>query len=182
MVFLLDVDGATSKKYSSNKTRKKENEMTATVWQRRVSLQGGLALIGVIGAIGSASAAPPVVNTSGLTPEQCYRRDSQCTEFCGRVTGDLRYECFAICDRMLDNCLTTGDWDDSPAALDPGEPKSPGRNLAELSSLLIRIVMALGDDGRDGDLPTKEIEALKAKVFEKEEGGGDKKQTTPKQR
>src|SRR6187549_1756441 len=70
-------------------------------------------LLGLIVTAGSAHAVPPTLNSSGLTPEQCYRRDSDCTQFCGEVTGDMRYECFSICDRMLDRCLSTGDWTDS---------------------------------------------------------------------
>lgn len=159
--------------------------MTATVWQHLTVQRGGLALIGVIGAIGSASASPPVLGTSGLTPEQCYRRDSDCTRFCGEVTGDLRYECFKICDRMLDNCLTTGDWDDSPKELEPttGEPSPPDKNVGELSALLIRMLMVMGDEDKDGKLPTKEIQSLKDKVFEKvDTSGGNKPPTTSKQR
>jgi hypothetical protein len=40
-------------------------------------------------------------------------KDPGCTQFCGQVTGNLRYECFSICDRMLDHCLDTGEWSDS---------------------------------------------------------------------
>ena len=69
-----------------------------------------LALIGMLGTADLALAIPPTFNSSGLTPQQCYRRDSDCTQFCGEVTGDLRYECFGICDRMLDRCLETDEW------------------------------------------------------------------------
>jgi hypothetical protein len=127
-----------------------------------------LALIGIFGAIGSASAQQPTLNTSGLTPQQCYQKDSDCTQFCGAVTGDLRYECFAICDRMLTRCLTTGDWDDSPLVADPVTNTWPDKT-DQLSSLLIRMLMVAGDTDQDGLFPLTEIEALKSKVFVKEE-------------
>ena len=62
-----------------------------------------LALIGMMGTLDSGVAA-------GLTAEQCYKEDSCCTQFCAPVTGEMRYECFQICDRMLNNCLDTGEW------------------------------------------------------------------------
>jgi hypothetical protein len=66
----------------------------------------------IMGTFAPAYAVSPTLNSSGLTPQQCYRRDSDCTQMCGDV-GEMRYECFSICDRMLDRCLTTGDWSDS---------------------------------------------------------------------
>lgn len=79
--------------------------MTASVWHLRTAQKVVLALIGIMSTLDSPSAVPPTLNSSGLTPEQCYRRDSDCTQFCGEMTGDMRYECFRICDRMLDRCL-----------------------------------------------------------------------------
>jgi hypothetical protein len=150
--------------------------MNVTVWHRYIAVRAVVVLIGTIGAIGAASAEPRTMNSSGLTPQQCYQKDSDCTQFCGAVTGDLRYECFGICDRMLDKCLDTGDWNDSSRELDPG-PR-PGRRFddrVKLEALLIRMLMVAGDTNGDGSLPLKEIQALKDKVFEKEDSGGEKK-------
>jgi hypothetical protein len=141
--------------------------MTTPARHFRTASRAALALIGILGAIGSASAQQPTLNTSGLTPQQCYQKDSDCTQFCGAVTGDLRYECFAICDRMLNRCLTTGDWSDSLVA-DPGTNTWPDKNDL-LSSLLLRMLMVAGDTDQDGLFPLTEIEALKSKVFVKEE-------------
>src|SRR5262245_37474021 len=74
--------------------------MRPSVWRLLTTQKVVLTLaagitIGVFGTLHSASA---------LTAEQCYKHDSGCTQFCGHVTGDLRYECFGICDRMLDRC------------------------------------------------------------------------------
>ena len=61
--------------------------------------------------------AQPVV---GETPQQCYQRDSQCTQFCGRVQDQTwRYECFSRCNIYLDNCLSRGVWTDQAQTLDP---------------------------------------------------------------
>jgi hypothetical protein len=141
--------------------------MTTTARHSRTVSSAVLALIGVLGAIGSASAQQPTLNTSGLTPQQCYQKDSDCTQFCGAVTGDMRYECFAICDRMLNRCLTTGDWTDSLVA-DPVTNTWPDKTDL-LSSLLIRMLMVAGDTDQDGLFPLTEVEALKSKVFVKEE-------------
>lgn len=155
--------------------------MTATVKQRRTAQRVRLALVGMIGTIGviSSAAALPPLNNSGLTPEQCYQKDSECTQFCGEVTGDLRYECFSICDRMLDNCLTTGDWDDSPLKVDPGTCRPHDANVGALSSLLLQMVMVLGDEDKDGRLPPKEIQSLKERVGKVGVSAAKKKPTTP---
>ena len=123
-----------------------------------------LAIVGMIGAVASASAqqAP-----GGLSPQDCYKEDSECTQFCGEVTGDLRYECFQICDRMLDNCLSTGEWDDSPEEFEPGTgqpPPPPDDRFGELSSLLLQMLMVAADEDKDGRLPPKEIQSLKEKI------------------
>ena len=75
--------------------------MTASVWHLRTPHKVLIALIGLMCTLDPAFAVPPTLDTSGLTPEQCYRRDSDCTWACGEGTGDRKYECFAICDRML---------------------------------------------------------------------------------
>src|SRR5437016_3742001 len=80
--------------------------MTASAWHLRTAQKIVLALTAIVGTLDLASAEP--VNNSGLTPQECYSKDSGCTQFCGKVTGPLRYECFSICDRMLDHCLDTG--------------------------------------------------------------------------
>jgi hypothetical protein len=77
--------------------------MTGSRWHLRTAQKVVLALISLIVLTDFASAVPPTLNSSGLTPQQCYRRDSDCTQMCGEVTGDLRYECFGICDRLRAN-------------------------------------------------------------------------------
>ena len=101
--------------------------MTASVWHLRTSQKVLIASIVLMGIIDPAFAVPPTLNSSGLTPEQCYRRDSDCTVTCGEVTGDMKYECFGICDRMLNHCLDTGDWTDSELQIDPGTGKPSGK-------------------------------------------------------
>ena len=138
-----------------------------------------LAMIATFGAAHSASAQQPTLNTSGLTPAQCYQKDSDCTQFCGDVVGDLRYECFAICDRMLNRCLDTGDWTDHLTA-DPGDGGGgwPGWGAGEfgnLSSLLLNLLMSASDTDGDGWVPFTEIQALKEKVHKKEDVGGETK-------
>lgn len=152
--------------------------MTATARHLCTAQIAVFALIG-IGTIGSASAQQPTLNSSGLTPQQCYQKDSDCTQFCGAVSSPMRYECFSICDRMLDNCLETGDWTDS-LSVDPGKGGTPDKR-DRLSALLTRMLMVLSDTDKDGRLSPKEIEAVKSKVFVKENTTGDKKtQTAPK--
>lgn len=110
---------------------------------------------------------PRTLNSSGLTPQQCYSRDSGCTQFCGKVTGDLRYECFEICDRMLDRCLETGDWTDS-GSLDPGTGEPAGKG-DHLTGLLLQALMILADVDGNGTPSPDEIDTLKSKVLEKVE-------------
>jgi len=51
-----------------------------------------------------------------MTARWCYKKDSNCTQFCGAVTDpDYRYECFGLCDKYLDNCLGRGVWTDQAA-------------------------------------------------------------------
>lgn len=51
-----------------------------------------------------------------MKPQWCYMRDSRCTEFCGKVQDpDWRHECFMLCNRYLDNCLSRGVWTDRAA-------------------------------------------------------------------
>lgn len=58
---------------------------------------------------------------AALSPQQCYKRDVNCTKFCGDVKdADWRHECFMRCNIYLDNCLGTGVWtDQSKAVLSP---------------------------------------------------------------
>lgn len=50
------------------------------------------------------------------TPQECYKRDSNCTQFCGNVKDPKwRYECFSRCNIYLDNCLGRGVWTDRAA-------------------------------------------------------------------
>lgn len=124
------------------------------------------ALAGVVAfAFAQTAGALPTLNSSGLSPAQCYARDSGCTQMCGDVVGDLRYECFGICDRMLDRCLTTGEWSDSLTA-DPGTGKPP-RDGVLLNGLLMRMMMLLSDSDGDGTLSPVEIEAVKERVYGK---------------
>ena len=99
--------------------------MTASVWHLRTSEKVLIALIGLMCTPDSAFAVPPTLDTSGLTAEQCYRRDSDCTVTCGEANPAMKYECFGICDRMLGHCLDTGDWKDSELQIDPGSGKPP---------------------------------------------------------
>jgi hypothetical protein len=137
--------------------------MTASIDHLRTLQQVVLALTIIVGTLDSASAQQPTLNTSGLTPQQCYQKDSGCTQFCGEVTGDLRYECFSICDRMLDRCLTTGDWTDS-ARVSPDTGRPPNKTDL-LSGFFVRVLMVLSDTDGDGVVSPKEIESLKVKVF-----------------
>jgi len=151
--------------------------MTASVWHPRTAQKVVLALIVTMGTLDSASAVPPTLNSSGLTPQQCYRRDSDCTQFCGEVTGDLRYECFGICDRMLDRCLDTGEWTDS-AQIDPGTGKPPDKR-GQLSAFYMRMMMILADTDGDGVLSLKEIQSVRERVFKGvDANGGPKSPTT----
>lgn len=133
--------------------------MTASIWHLRTAQKVVLALIGLMGTLGLASAEP--VNNSGLSAQECYQKDSGCTQFCGQVIGDLRYECFSICDRMLDHCLDTGEWSDS--RLEPGT-RRPLSQAGQLAGSLLQMIMILGDSDGDGVLSQKEIEAAKQRV------------------
>src|SRR5690349_8053711 len=136
--------------------------MTASGWHLRTAQKVVLALFGIIFTLASASAASDA-DSSGLTNQQCYGKDSGCTQMCGEVAGELRYECFSICDRMLDRCLTTGEWSDSGITVDPSTGKPPNRRDL-LSSALIRMMMVLGDTDRDGTLSLKEVLSLKGRI------------------
>ena len=51
-----------------------------------------------------------------MSPQECYKRDSNCTQFCGKVKdASWRYECFSRCNIYLDNCLGRGVWTDRAA-------------------------------------------------------------------
>ena len=57
------------------------------------------------------------VEPARMTAQWCYKKDSNCTQFCGRVQDpDWRYQCFSLCDSYLDNCLDRGKWTDRAAA------------------------------------------------------------------
>lgn len=77
---------------------------------------------------------------SALSPQQCYKRDSNCTQFCKDAKDDWRNECFKRCDIYLDNCLGTGVWtDQSKAVLSPnndtGGPKNPRAPIGKVAPL-----------------------------------------------
>jgi hypothetical protein len=135
--------------------------MVASAWHFRTAPKVVLALIGIMGTFDAASAEP--INNSGLSQQECYGKDSGCTQFCGHVAGDLRYECFSICDRMLGRCLDTGEWSDS-ARIDPVTGNPPTKTN-QLSGFLLRMMMILGDTDGDGKLSQKEIEAMKQKLL-----------------
>jgi hypothetical protein len=136
-----------------------------------------LALIGIMATLDSACAVPDTPNNSNLTAEQCYRKDSGCTQFCAAVPAARRYECFSICDRMLDHCLDSGDWTDS-AQIDPGTGKPPSK-ADLLTGLLVRQLMTLGDTDGDGVLSSKEIETLHEKVLRGVDANGSPKTPAP---
>jgi hypothetical protein len=136
--------------------------MTTRRWNFRSVHIAAFASVCIAGAMSPASAVPPTLNTSGLTPEQCYRKDSDCTQFCGDVTDpDYRYECFGICDRMLDRCLDTGDWTDSK--IEPGTGTVTVKG--QLAGRLLRMLIILGDTDRDGTVSPKEMQAIRDKAF-----------------
>jgi len=98
----------------------------------------------------------------GLSPQDCYKLDSGCTQFCAGVAGDLRYECFGICDRMLNHCLDTGEWTDS-YLIHPGTGKPPEKRDL-LAGSLLRMMMILADTNGDGVLSPEEIAAFKKQL------------------
>ena len=58
------------------------------------------------------------IEPARMTPQWCYRRDSQCTRFCANVPDpNWRYECFSRCDIYLGNCLDRGKWTDRAVSL-----------------------------------------------------------------
>ena len=59
------------------------------------------------------------VEAARMTAQWCYYRDSRCTQFCGGVNPDYRYECFSICDKKLSNCLDIGRWTEKAAMFEP---------------------------------------------------------------
>jgi hypothetical protein len=145
--------------------------MTASVSHFRTAAKAVLALIGIIGSFDLASAEP--INNSGLSQQECYGKDSGCTQFCGRVAGDMRYECFSICDRMLGRCLDTGEWSDS-ARIDPVTGNPPTKT-SQLSGFLLQMMMILGDTDGDGRLSQKEIDAMKQKLLKGADAGDGSK-------
>ena len=74
----------------------------------------------------------------------------------------VRYECFAICDRMLDHCLDTGEWTDS-YLINPGTGKPPEKRDL-LAGSLLRMMMILADTNGDGVLSPEEIAAFKKQL------------------
>jgi hypothetical protein len=134
--------------------------MSAFVRHLRTAQNTVLALICITATLGVASAEP--ANNSGLSNAECYGKDSGCTQFCGKVTGDMRYECFSICDRMLDHCLDTGDWSDS-IRIDPTTGNATTK-ANQLSAFMLRMMMSLGDTDGDGMLSPKEIDAFKQRI------------------
>jgi hypothetical protein len=159
----------------------KTGEKIARLLTRRLAPKIILALLFIASATEVALASPPVVFNTGLTPAECYRRDSQCTQFCADVSRTRRYECFSICDRMLDNCLQSGDWSDSridPTPDDDGDgpPTKPlFTPVVDLS--VMRLMFALADDDGDGAVSLKEFGAANAKVFKHIDADHDGKAT-----
>jgi hypothetical protein len=94
---------------------------------------------------------------------------------CGE-TGDMRYECFKICDRMLDRCLSTGEWTDS-LQIDPDTGNPPDKG-GLLSGLFMRMLMILSDTDGDGVLSPKEIQTVKERVFRGVDADGRPKTPT----
>jgi hypothetical protein len=91
----------------------------------RVGLIGKALVIGVLLLIPGDFAVADQNNGGGgggLSAQSCYLRDSNCTQFCGRVKGPMRYECFNRCDIYLSNCLDRGVWTDQPAVRQRREP------------------------------------------------------------
>jgi hypothetical protein len=144
-------------------------------YPRRLAPKILLALLFMASAVEVALAAPPVMINTGLTPQQCYRRDSQCTEFCSNAPADLRYECFDICDRMLNRCLDTGDWKDSRVDATPDEGTPPTRPpftpIGDLS--VLRLMTALADSDGNGSVSLPELGEAHAKVFKQIDANGD---------
>lgn len=152
--------------------------MTASVWHLRTAQKVVLALIGIMGTLDSASAMP--LKREGLSAAECYRADSGCTQFCGEVTNpDYRYPCFAICDRMLDRCLGTGEWTDSGLQIDPGTGK-PLDKTDLLLGQFVRQLMTLGNTDEDGVLTPPEIQSLKEKIREGVDANGGPKTPAPR--
>jgi hypothetical protein len=158
----------------------KTGEKIASVLTRRLAPKIILAVLFIASATEVAFAAPPVLINTGLTPAQCYRRDSQCTQFCADAPTHLRYECFSICDRMLDRCLRTGEWKDSrvdPTPDDDDLPptRPPFTPVGDLS--VIRLMFALSDNDGDGAVSLKELGEANAKVFKQIDADGDGRAT-----
>jgi hypothetical protein len=148
--------------------------MTASVWHLRTAQKVVLALIGIMGTLDSASAMP--LKRSGLTAQECYAADSECTWFCGQARKAYRYACFSICDQYLDHCLETGEW--AQSAQEPGTDK-PLDKRDLLSGQLLLDLMILGDTDGDGVLTHKEVEALQEKINKGLDGGPKTPAQTP---
>ena len=92
------------------------------------SLSGASRISSINGVTEFEGFLKPSAIVPSMTPQECYKRDSQCTQFCGRVQDpDWRYECFSRCNIYLDNCLSRGVWTDQAVTFDPGSGTSlPG--------------------------------------------------------
>jgi hypothetical protein len=95
----------------------------------------------VLFALGLTAVSLLNSTASALTPQQCYKRDSNCTQFCKDAKADWRNECFSRCDIYLDNCLGTGVWtDQSKAVLSPDSdtsgPKNPRAPIDKATPLI----------------------------------------------
>lgn len=76
------------------------------------NVQKTLLAVSLAAGFGLSALAGPA---AAMTPKACYKRDSQCTQFCGRVKNpEYRSECFSRCNIYLNNCLDRGDWTDRP--------------------------------------------------------------------
>lgn len=108
-----------------------------------VSLSGTSRIVSINGVTRFEGFLKPSAIVPSMTPQECYKRDSNCTQFCGQVQDpDWRHECFMRCNIYLDNCLSRGVWTDQSLTLDPGSrPSVPGNSgsLAQITRQMIRL-------------------------------------------
>jgi len=118
------------------------------------ALTSRIACTVLLGLTAAAFAAP--VAEARMTPQQCYQRDSNCTQFCGDVKdSEWRHECFMRCNKYLDNCLSKGVWTDQGAMADPGSdpttpPKGPKGGVIKVPAGLLDASPGLPTQGPAG--------------------------------
>jgi hypothetical protein len=110
-----------------------------------------------------AAIAEETIDSSGLSAQACTQKDTNTTQFCEALAGDLLSECLATRDRMLGSCVATGRWSDA-LEVDPRTGAGPD-GTGRLAALLLRMLMISGDSNGDGALPPDEIGALKTRVL-----------------